>query len=65
MPNVTASGDDDYMCTSLEVKDDSIYIVGADPKMNLGLVHHVNVFGCGNPGHLDPNNRYSSNAIRL
>ena len=57
MPNVTVSGDDDYMCTGLQIKEDSIYFVGADPLPNLERAHHMNIFGCDAPGYIDPKNR--------
>ncbi|XP_027202332.2 peptidyl-glycine alpha-amidating monooxygenase B-like [Dermatophagoides pteronyssinus] len=48
MPNVLPRKNDDYLCTSVNISNEEIYIKKFDPNANSNRIHHIIIFGCKN-----------------
>jgi peptidylglycine monooxygenase len=51
MPGVTPTQNESYLCASFELNsDETHYIVEFNPMAEMGMVHHMLLFGCEEPG---------------
>ncbi|XP_077988747.1 peptidyl-glycine alpha-amidating monooxygenase-like [Glandiceps talaboti] len=49
MPHVSPKQPDTYLCTSVEMPDDELYIVKYEPMASMNHVHHLILYGCEEP----------------
>lgn len=53
MPNIRPLVDDSYFCTAKKLnRDQTEYIVSYVPNASAAKVHHILIYGCSTPGHL-------------
>ncbi|KAL5004011.1 hypothetical protein ScPMuIL_017467 [Solemya velum] len=50
MPNVTSDRPDALVCHGVKLDDREAYILKYDPHASKSTVHHMMVYGCGEPG---------------
>ena len=53
MPNVSTQSEDSYLASCFKLEDDNRYITMIEPLTNAKIAHHMFVYGCEKPAHLD------------
>ncbi|XP_059085874.1 peptidylglycine alpha-hydroxylating monooxygenase-like [Tigriopus californicus] len=55
MPRVLPENEESYLCTPLRINEDqSYFITGFNPNVSTHVAHHMLIYGCEEPGSMDP-----------
>nr|BAD98846.1 peptidylglycine a-hydroxylating monooxygenase [Dugesia japonica] len=52
MPGVKPTKEDEYICHAMDLKNETVFITGFQPKANASHAHHILIHSCVEPGSI-------------